>query len=87
MPITPQRNVRIPDDEWKRFAAACEANATTPSTVIRQAVRAYLQEMAALNRRGLVLEDQRRYNAHPHHDQQQRTVGCVSRNRQGSSAW
>jgi predicted DNA-binding protein len=65
MPITPQRNVRIPDDEWKRFAAACEANATTPGTVIRQAVRAYLQEMAALNQRGLVLEDHRRYIATP----------------------
>jgi metal-responsive CopG/Arc/MetJ family transcriptional regulator len=65
MPITPQRNVRIPDDEWKRFAAACEANATTPSTVIRQAVRAYLQETAKLNQRGLVLEDHRRYNATP----------------------
>jgi hypothetical protein len=65
MPITPQRNVRIPDDEWKRFAAACEANATTPGTVIRQAVRAYLQETAALNQRGLVLEDHRRYIATP----------------------
>ena len=65
MPITPQRNVRIPDDEWKRFAAASEANATTPGTVIRQAVRVYLQEMAALNQRGLVLEDHRRYIATP----------------------
>jgi predicted DNA-binding protein len=64
MTPTPIRHVRIPDGEWERLRAACEANATTPSTVIRQAIRAYLTETAKLNHRQ-VLEDHRRYNAIP----------------------
>lgn len=40
---TPHRTVRIPDELWHPFAAACKANGTTATAVIIEAAKAYIE--------------------------------------------
>ena len=40
-PKTPQRTVRVPDDEWDAAKAAAERQGETVTDVIRRALRSY----------------------------------------------
>lgn len=41
---TSRRTVRVPDPLWPRLVAKCEAEGTTASEVLRQAMVDYLEE-------------------------------------------
>lgn len=41
-PKTPQRSIRIPDDEWAAAREAAEREGTTVSDVVRAALRRYV---------------------------------------------
>lgn len=42
MTKTPHHTIRAPDELWLPFVAKCEANGTTASDVLRQAIDAYM---------------------------------------------
>jgi hypothetical protein len=44
---TPIKNIRVENDEWDAFGAACTAAGTDRSTVIRQLARWYARQPGA----------------------------------------
>lgn len=46
---TPQRTIRVSDEMWKPFAEACKKQGKTPSEVVRDCIRAYLDEHGGPN--------------------------------------